>query len=197
VFTQVAQTATVDQRCRRHRHQHLPTMPGSRNPRGTVHVRSGIALLGKQRGTGMETHAHRQLELTLRLTGSLERAGGGREGNKESVALSVDLDAAVPPERLTQNTAMLGEALCVASHAELVQQSRRPLDVRKQEGDGARRQIAHQQIILRYAHARRRNRSLRGGLVASGPVVGRRLEQREHVPAVALQLRRADARDLG
>ena len=91
----------------------------------------------------MNAHPHRQLEPLLRLARGAERAGGGREGDEERVALRVDLDAAVPLERVAQDTPMLGERSRVVIRAELVQEARRPLDVREEKGDGAGRQVGH------------------------------------------------------
>ena len=83
-------------------------------------VRSDVALLRQQRRTGVEAHPNRQLELLLRLARRRERTRRGREGNEEGVALRVDLDAAVPLERLTQNAAVLGEPFRVLLRTELV-----------------------------------------------------------------------------
>ena len=70
-----------------------------------------------------------------------ERARRRREGEEEGVALRIDLDAALGGACLTDHSAVLGERLCVALGAELVQQPRRALDVREEEGDGAGREV--------------------------------------------------------
>ena len=63
--------------------------------------------------------------------------GAVRERDEERVALRVDLDAAVPRERVPQHPPVLGQRLRIPLRAELVQQPRRALDVREQEGDRA------------------------------------------------------------
>jgi hypothetical protein len=82
-------------------------------------------------------------ELPLALAGRRERIPRPRERDEERVALGVDLDPAVPPEGLAERASMLGQRIRVGI-AELVQQPRRALDVGKEEGDGAGRELAHQ-----------------------------------------------------
>ena len=142
MLAEVAELAGVDERRRRRRDEHLPAVTGGRDPRRAVDVRAHVALLRQQRRAGVQAHPHRQLELLLRLARGLERARRGREGDEERVALRVDLDAAVPLERLAQDAPVLGERARVVLRAELVQKPRRPLDVGEEEGDGAARQLA-------------------------------------------------------
>jgi hypothetical protein len=91
----------------------------------------------------VETHPHRQLELLLCLTRRRERSRRRRESDEERVALRVDLDAAVARERVAQDVTVLRELLAVPLGAELVQKSRRALDVREEKGHGAARQLGH------------------------------------------------------
>ena len=67
---------------------------------------------------------------------------GPREGDEKRVSLGVDLVAAVLGEGLAQDALVLREHLAVAL-AQLLEQPRRPLDVREEEGDGADRQLGH------------------------------------------------------
>ena len=143
MLAEIAQLGGLDERGRRRRNEYLPPVTGSGDPRGAVDVGSHVALVRQQRRASVNAHPHRQLELLLRLAGGAERAGSGREGDKERVTLRVDLDAAVPLERVPQDAAMPGQHSRVVIRAELVQEARRPLDVREEKGDGAGRQVEH------------------------------------------------------
>jgi hypothetical protein len=67
-----------------------------------------------------------------RLRVDRRRDGATRIGkcHEETVALRVHFDAAVTDERLAQEPPVIREHACIGV-AELVQQARRPLDVRK------------------------------------------------------------------
>src|SRR5215203_5261013 len=97
----------------------------------------------------MDPHSDGNLERLLRLVRGRERARGSREGDEESVALRVDLDATVALDRLSQDAMVLAECLVVGLGAKLVQQVRRALDVREEEGDGAGGQRAHRRMMPR------------------------------------------------
>jgi hypothetical protein len=71
-----------------------------------------------------------------------ERAPRGRERIEERVTLRVDLDAAMPGERVTQYAPMLGQRPRVRLRTELVQQPRRAFEVCEEERDCARRKLA-------------------------------------------------------
>jgi hypothetical protein len=71
-------------------------------------------------------------EVTLPVDCGGDRILRRPEGDKERVALRVDRD-----ERLTQQAMVIGHQLAVAISAEILEQPRRALDVREQEGDGA------------------------------------------------------------
>ena len=79
--------------------------------------------------------------LGQRLT-QLKSARRGGEGEEEGVSLRVHLDAVVRGARLSDDSPVLGECFRVRLCAELVQQPRRSLNVREEEGDGAGREIA-------------------------------------------------------
>src|SRR6266498_3767108 len=111
-----------------------------------MYVQTDVTLLRQQRLAAVDAdpHPHRQLlERRLRFGGRRERAGRGWEGYEERIALRIDLDALVGPERLTQDTAMLRQHPRVLVGAQVVQQLRRTLDVGEEERDGARWQAAH------------------------------------------------------
>jgi hypothetical protein len=65
--------------------------------------------------------------------------------------LPVDLDSVVAPDGRQNGRAVLGQDFCVPLAAELVQQPRRALDVREEEGDGAAWQFRHRARISRPA----------------------------------------------
>ena len=113
VLAEIAELGGVDERRRHRRDEHLPAVTGRRDPCGAVDVGADITLLRQQRRAGVEAHPHGQLELLLRLARCVERAGRGREGNEERVALRVDLDAAVALERLAHDAPVLGERVRV------------------------------------------------------------------------------------
>jgi len=81
-------------------------------------------------------------EGALRLLGRRKRLARVREGDKEAVALGVDLNTAVPRKGCAQQSAVLGQDLCVAV-SEGVQESGRALNVCEEKGDPARRKIWH------------------------------------------------------
>jgi hypothetical protein len=131
VLTEVAELLPLDERGRCSRDQHLPPMARRREPRGAVNIRSDIALLRQQRRAGVEAHPYRQRDLLLRLTRRSECTGGGREGDEKRISLRINLNAALPLERLPQDSPMFGQPRCVLRLPDLVQEPRRTLNVRE------------------------------------------------------------------
>ena len=74
----------------------------------------------------------------LALDGGEQGVACAREGDEERVSLRVDLVAAVSSEGRPQQTLMLAEHLSVAV-PQLLDEPRRPLDVREEEGHRAAR----------------------------------------------------------
>lgn len=106
------------------RQQHLATVSARRDPRGTVHVDAYVALVGEQRLSGVEPHAH--LHRSAReCTLSLGRCGDGTARRSECVekrvALGIDLYAIVRSEYPAQAAAMIRKGVRVAI-AKLTQQ---------------------------------------------------------------------------
>jgi hypothetical protein len=96
MLAQVAQRR-LDERSRRRAHEHLTTVPGSRYPRGAVHISAHISLVGYERRSGVYAHpeANRPATQSLRdQPGGLQRVRCAGEGQKECVALGIDLGAA-------------------------------------------------------------------------------------------------------
>ena len=71
-----------------------------------------------------------------------ERTPRGREPDEERVALRIHLDAVMARASFAEHTTMFRERLRVGPGPKLVQQLRRPLDVREQERDGAGGKVA-------------------------------------------------------
>ena len=67
---------------------------------------------------------------------------GAREGDKEGVALGIDLVAVVPLKGATQHGPALAEHLGVL-HAQVLHEARRAFDIREEQRDGSRRQVRH------------------------------------------------------
>jgi hypothetical protein len=113
---------------------------GRADARRLVHVHADVALLRQQRLAGVKPYPNAngfRLKRLLGLSRSGERLARLGEGIEEGVALRVDLHAAVRSERTPQQPAVLRERLRVTRCAEVVQQARRALDVREDEGDRA------------------------------------------------------------
>ena len=92
-------------------------MPRCRDPRRAVDVHPDIALVGDERLARVQAHAHphrARRERSVPVGRSRECVRGFRERDKERVALRVDLDAAMPRERVAEHAAMLGERIGVA-----------------------------------------------------------------------------------
>src|SRR4029077_6773877 len=87
MLTEIAELVATDERRRRRRYQHLPTVTGRGDTRGPMKVRADITFLRQQRRPGVKAHPHRQLELALSLTRHLQRTRRGRKGDEERVAL--------------------------------------------------------------------------------------------------------------
>ena len=157
----------------------LPAVGRRGDPRRAVDVDPHVALVRDDRLAGVDSHADADRAPLERLTPvgcRGDRVGGSGERDEEGVTLRVDLDAAVPRERLPQRAAVVVEEVCV-SRPVLLEEPSRALDVREEEGDGAGRQVwpAHGAIISPRRARRLRVRIERepGGDQADGLVVER------------------------
>ena len=146
VLPQVAERLRVEQRGSGRREQNLVAVRERRDARAAMHVQPDVPLGRRCGDASVQAHpnAHR--------TGVEPVAGvlcggccsfGRRESDEERVTLGVDLDSAVLGRRLTHDPPMLCERFGVPSRAELVQQSRRPLDVGEEERDRSFGKRAH------------------------------------------------------
>ena len=102
----------------------------------------------------MNPHPHRDRQRLLGFAGGLEGSRRRGKRDEEPIPLRVNLDAAVPPERLPQDASMLREHRRVSIRTELVQEPRRALDVGEEEGDSSVGQRTHGRIMLRGYDAR-------------------------------------------
>ena len=121
-------------------------MPGRRDPRRPMHVDTDVPLLGDERRPRVDADpdADRPAGERLRQLGRRrQRSRRGREGDEERIALRVHLDPVVRVERRAQLPPVLGERSGIRLRPKLVQESRRPLDIREQERDRAAGQLAH------------------------------------------------------
>ena len=126
-------------------------MPGGGDARCTVDVDPDVALFGHDGLARVKPHADADRPVAKRrlpVRGGCDRVGGARECDEERVALRVDLDAAVPCERVPQRTTVLAQQLRVVL-AVLVEQPRRALDVREEERHGSAGEVAHAPMIQR------------------------------------------------
>ncbi len=156
VFAQIAechiwQGVVPQQLARRLRHQHLPAVAGRADSRGAMDAEADVALFADGRLARVDPHAHQQLsvagprltgELPLRRDGGRDRILRARERDEERVALRVDLTAAVGVERSSQDPLVLGKGVAVEV-AELLEEPRRPFDVREEERDGPAGELGH------------------------------------------------------
>ena len=85
-------------------------------------------------------------ERDLSLDRRQKRVACAGEGDEEGVALGIDLVAAVRFEGRPQQALMLREHLSIPL-PQLLDESRRPLDVGEEEGDRAARKVGHHVIM--------------------------------------------------
>jgi hypothetical protein len=125
--------------------EHLPAARRGSNARGAVDGDAVVAAIARLRLAGVDPDPHAHLD-SLGPGVRSKRALGGRrrvdsilrpaKGDEERVTLAVDLLATVRGEGGAQELLVIGEHLPVTL-AQPLEQPRRALDVREQEGDGA------------------------------------------------------------
>ena len=122
------------------RQDHLAAVARGGHASGEVDVVPDVALIGEQRGARVQPHAHpdRTRRERTREGRAAARAPGAVGKAKKNASPWVS--TSTPPSAaqcLADHAAMLGESLRIGLGSELVQQSRRALDVREEEGDRA------------------------------------------------------------
>ena len=143
---------TFDELSGRRRDEYLSAVATGGDTGGAVDVISDVALVGEKRRPGVQADTHGDRAGGERIGEGRRRrecSRCGRKGEEEGIALSVDFDPALRGTRLADHTAMLGERVGVGPGAELVQQTRRALDVGEEEGDSARGEVATHGRIMR------------------------------------------------
>ena len=90
-------------------HEHLPAVRDRHQPRGAVDLAAEVVLVALDRLTGVQAHAHREVDgavvaqLLLRLDRGGRRVGRGRERGAEAVAAGAEHVAAVALDRAAQD----------------------------------------------------------------------------------------------
>ena len=84
----------------------------------------------------------------------------GGKCEEERVSLCVHLDAIARSAGISDDLPVLGESFRVPFRSQFVQQLRRSLDIREEEGDGAGRKVLSHDAIIRRAEARVQSHSL-------------------------------------
>jgi hypothetical protein len=128
--------------------EHLAAVPGSGEAGPSMNVHPGVAFCGSERLAGMNSHPHPHRsrdESALGIGRGSDGICGSGESDEKGIALRVDLDPAVLSESASQDAPVLGEDVRVPL-PELVEQPRRALDVREEEGDGPGRQLGHARV---------------------------------------------------
>src|SRR4051794_6167269 len=120
-------------------------MPCRADAGGAVDVKANIALAASLGVAGMQPDAGRHADTlgpgmvgegTLDLDGGLHRVDGAGKGDKEAVALRIDLTAVVRLKDRAQQHTVLSEHIAVA-WPKALEQLRRALDVGEEQGDRA------------------------------------------------------------
>jgi hypothetical protein len=117
-----------------------------RDARRAVDRQPHVALARLQGLARVDPHPHADRspgQALLRLDGGLDGPAGRREPDEERIALGVDLHASVPLEGVAKHGTVLGQRGGVSLLAELVEQSRRALDIGEQKRDDPAGQRFH------------------------------------------------------
>src|SRR2546421_7408839 len=131
--------------------QDLPAMASAHDAGSVMHIQTHVAFGGELRLTGVQAHAHAHkhaLRPGMRGEGALhfhrctDRIAGASEGHEEAISLRVDLVAAPRMERgMHQGSILLQDARVAL--AQVLKPLGGPLDVGKEERDGAHREVMH------------------------------------------------------
>ena len=114
-------------------------------------VEAGVQVPGDERLPGVDADPHPDRlalpgvlgERLLRLRSRAHSRARIGEGEVEGVALHLHLDPATGDEGLPEQSAVVLERAHVGFLAELLEQPRRALDVREEQGDRAARKLRH------------------------------------------------------
>ena len=87
----------------------MPAVRGGANARRAVNVHPDVPLRCQNGLSGVDAHADRYVQPSLRFFGGGERVRGAGEGDEEGVSLGVHLDSAIRSERVAEDAPVLGE----------------------------------------------------------------------------------------
>jgi hypothetical protein len=144
---------SIDLVAGRLRKENLASVAGRRDTRPEVDVKTDVPLIRELGRPGVKAHPDSDWaigERSLGLHRRRNRLGSIPERDEERVALRIDLDTAVALKCFAQRVSVLRQRIRVAA-SQLVQQSRRPLDVGEEERDRATRKLPHRQMIRQSA----------------------------------------------
>src|SRR5439155_12675762 len=117
----------------------------------TMGPQADVALPSEGRLARVQAHAHPKVAPLRPLVASEAALSGQcgadcvlgpREGDKEGIALGVDLLTSSPREGLSEDALVLGQDIRVSA-AQVLEQARRPFDVGEEKGDRPAGEIAH------------------------------------------------------
>ena len=151
VHAEVARVSAGEIGCRL-REKHLASVSRGRDPRRPVDVDPDVALARSERLPGVQPHsdANRPAgERALCIRSRRHSVGCASEGDKERIALGVDLDPFVSQPDRTKLAVVLDENLGIPI-TEFLQQPCRPLDVREEKRHRPGRELGlHPSILSR------------------------------------------------
>ena len=133
------------------RDKHLATVCGGADARTSVDCEARVPAVCRRCLTGVDAHPDLDMRAVRPVTAckstlSLDRGQHGlvhtREGDEESVALSIDLMAAVVRKSLTEKFVVRRQQVRVRA-SRLPEKPSGPLDVGEEEGDCTARQVDH------------------------------------------------------
>ena len=130
-----------ERRPRGRRDQHLAAVAGRADPSGTVHVDSDVAAVDAHRLAGMDAHPDAQRVVMSRLDRERRgyRAFRSAKAEGEFVPAAVDLLTRLRLRGVADDLPVPGEGGRIGV-AQLLDEARRALDVREQEGDAQGRE---------------------------------------------------------
>ena len=146
--------AVAQQHLGRVGHEHLTAVGERHQPRRAVHLAAEVVPVAFDRLTGVQAHAHREVDggvvaqLLLRLDRRRRRVGGGRERGAEAVAAGAEHVAAVAFDRAPHDGVVDPQRVGHVGRG-FLPQTRGVLDVGEQEGHRAPRKPArHARTVM-------------------------------------------------
>jgi hypothetical protein len=91
-------------------------------------------------------------KITLTVNRSRHRVVRRAKGDEERIPLRIDDSTPVRGKRRPQNLLMRGQQLVIPALTNAVKQPRRPLYIRKQEGDSPSRELSHPESVRPSLH---------------------------------------------